>query len=66
MIQNFSQIAALLISILKKTKLFKKLAYKVFKTNDNKVVRDISTRKANETIKNLFKFKILKNEKFKT
>ena len=38
---------------------------KAFKANNNKIIKDINSNKANEIIKNLFKFKKLKNKKFK-
>lgn len=37
---------------------------KIFKIDNNKVVRDINTRKVNEIITNLSKFKKSKNKKF--
>lgn len=41
------------------------LALKFFKADSNKNVRNISRKKADKTVTNLFKFKKLKNKKFK-
>ena len=41
------------------------MALKIFWVNNNKIVKSVSSSKANEIIRNLFKFKKLKNNKFK-
>lgn len=45
--------------------MFKILASKVLKIKSNKIVRSSSSQKSDETFKNLFKSKKLKNKKFK-
>lgn len=55
-ILDFDRIIIPFILILKRTESSKPLAPKAFKTNDNEVIRDNSS-KANETVKNLSKFK---------
>ena len=55
-IQSFSKIAALLIFLLKMTRLYEKLAPKTFRANNNKVVNDGGGR-TNETVVNLFENK---------
>lgn len=43
--------------MLKITKSSELLALKIFKTNNNKVIRDVDGGRANKTVKNLFKSK---------
>lgn len=38
---------------------------KVFRTNGNKVIKNKSSDRANKIVKNLFKFKMSNNKKFK-
>ena len=51
--------------MLKTTGLFKVLIQKVFRADDNKVVGDVGSGKADETFKNLSKYKKSKNKKSK-
>lgn len=51
-----SNIAAQLIWILKIIRLLEKLALKAFKPNNNEVVEDNSSGRANKTITKLFNF----------
>lgn len=43
--------------------MFKLLVLKIYKANDNKIVKDIGSKKANKMVKNFFKPKKLKNKK---
>ena len=61
-IQNFNRIAALLISMLKTTRLFQKLALRVFKADNNKIVEDDGGR-ADEMVVNSSKSKNKKSRK---
>lgn len=50
-IQNFSKIATQLISMLKTIESSKKLTFKTFRSNKNKVVRGNSNGRANKMVR---------------
>lgn len=62
---KFYQNNLLLFLILKTIKFFGKLALKIFKNDNNKNFWDNNNNRANKIIKNLSKFKKLKNKKYK-
>ena len=60
MIQGFSKTAVLLISFLKTTRLYKKIAPKSFKFNDNEIISDGDSR-THKTVVNYSKNNKSKN-----